>query len=161
MSPGPWPDKVTLIADAFETAHAHTVPPIEALTARQGLHRLLQHVAEVVAGSAFSASIPALIEGAERDPRLREFRHRYSAQRRQSLTSLILQGMANCEFPAGADPELAVQALLGPIFYQRLMTSEPFDPGRVGDLIDTILGRPPPARQKTPGAARPRQAHQS
>ena len=45
-----WPDKVTLIADAFETAHAHTVPPIEALTARQGLHRLLQHVAEVVAG---------------------------------------------------------------------------------------------------------------
>jgi AcrR family transcriptional regulator len=155
-----WPDKVTLIADAFETAHAHTVPPIEALTARQGLHRLLQHVAEVVAGSAFSASIPALIEGAERDPRLREFRHRYSAQRRQSLTSLILQGMANGEFPAGADPELAVQALLGPIFYQRLMTSEPFDPGRVGDLIDTVLGLPAPARKKTTGAAGPRLARQ-
>ena len=80
------------------------MPPIEALTARQGLHRLLQHVAEVVAGSAFSASIPALIEGAERDRRLREFRHRYSAQRRRSLTSLILQGMANAEFPARADP---------------------------------------------------------
>lgn len=155
-----WPDKVTLIADAFETANAHAVPPIKALTARQGLHRLLQHVAEVVAGSAFSASIPALIEGAERDRRLREFRHRYSAQRRRSLTSLILQGMANAEFPARADPELAVQALLGPIFYQRLMTSGPFDPGRVGDLIDTVLGLPAPARKKTTGAAGPRRARQ-
>jgi TetR/AcrR family transcriptional regulator of autoinduction and epiphytic fitness len=138
-----WPDKLTLIADAFETAHTHAVPPVEALTAREGLQQLLRHVAEVVIDSAFSASIPALIEGAERDPRLREFRHRYSAQRRQSLTSLIRQGMANGEFLARADPELAAQALLGPIFYQRLMTSEPFDPGRAGELIDTILGRPP------------------
>ena len=57
-------------------------------------------------------------------------------------------------------PELAVQALLGPIFYQRLMTSEPFDPGRVGDLIDTVLGLPAPARKKTTGAAGPRRARQ-
>jgi TetR/AcrR family transcriptional regulator of autoinduction and epiphytic fitness len=159
-----WPDRLTLIADAFETAHGHTVPPVEALTARDGLQRLLQHVAEVVVDSAFSASIPALIEGAERDPRLRGFRHRYSAQRRQSLTRLIIQGQAQGEFADDVDPELAVQALLGPIFYQRLLTSEPFDPGRVGELIDTVLGAPPPPRHKTPGspgAARPRRAPRS
>jgi hypothetical protein len=28
----------------------------------------------------------------------------------------------------------------GPIFYRRLMTSEPLDPHRVGDLIDMVLG---------------------
>lgn len=151
-----WPDRLALIADAFETAHAHSVPPVEALTAREGLQQLLQHVAQVVAGSAFSASIPALIEGAERDPRLRDFRHRYSAQRRESLARLIMQGAANGEFSAGVDPELAVQALLGPIFYQRLMTSEPFDPGRVGELINTVLGAPPSASQKTAGAGAPR-----
>jgi TetR/AcrR family transcriptional regulator, regulator of autoinduction and epiphytic fitness len=134
-----WPDKLTLIADAFEAAHAHSVPPIENLTAREGMLLLLRHVAEVV-DSPSSASIPALIDGAERDPRLREFRHRYSALRRQSLTSLIVQGVADGEFAPGIDPELAVQALLGPIFYQRLMTSEPFDPGRVGELVDTVLG---------------------
>jgi AcrR family transcriptional regulator len=149
-----WPDRPALIADAFETAHAHSVPPVEGLTAREGLQQLLQHVAQVVAGSAFSASIPALIEGAERDLRLRDFRHRYSVQRRESLTRLIRQGAADGEFSAGADPELAVQALLGPIFYQRLMTSEPFDPGRVGELIDTVLGGP-----RLPGRRRLARAH--
>jgi TetR/AcrR family transcriptional regulator, regulator of autoinduction and epiphytic fitness len=135
-----WPDKIALIADAFETFHEQVVPSVEGLTARESLHRLLCHVAEVVVDSAFSSCIPALIEGAERHPRLREFRHRYSALRRQSLTGLIARGIADGEFRAAVDPELAAQALLGPIFYRRLMTSEPLDPHRVGDLIDMVLG---------------------
>jgi TetR/AcrR family transcriptional regulator, regulator of autoinduction and epiphytic fitness len=135
-----WPDKISLIGDAFEVAHEHAVPSIEDLTARESLQHLLRHVAEVVVDSTFSSCIPALIEGAERDPRLREFRHRYSALRRQSLTALIVQGMADGEFSATVDPELAAQALLGPIFYQRLMSGEPFDPSRVGDLIAMVLG---------------------
>jgi TetR/AcrR family transcriptional regulator of autoinduction and epiphytic fitness len=135
-----WPDKTSLIADAFEAAHERAVPSVEGLTAHQSLQRLLCHVAEVVVDSAFSSCIPALIEGAERDPRLREFRHHYSALRRQSLTSLIARGVADGEFRAAVDPELAAQALLGPIFYGRLMTSEPLDPHRIGDLIDMVLG---------------------
>jgi TetR/AcrR family transcriptional regulator, regulator of autoinduction and epiphytic fitness len=134
-----WPDKISLIGDAFEAAHEHSVPSVEGLTARESLQRLLCHVAEVVVDSVFSSCIPALIEGAERDPRLREFRNRYSALRRQSLTGLIARGVADGEFRAAVDPELAAQALLGPIFYRRLMTSEPFDPHRVGDLIDMML----------------------
>jgi len=135
-----WPDKISLIGDAFEAAHEHAVPSVQGVTAREGLRRLLGHVAEVVVDSVFSSCIPALIEGAERDPRLQEFRHRYSALRRQSLTGLITRGVAEGEFRAAVDPELAAQALLGPIFYRRLMTSEPLDPHRVGDLIDMVLG---------------------
>jgi len=138
-----WPDRVSLIADAFQASHEHAVPLIEGLTARQGLERLLRHVAEVVTDPAFSAPIPALIEGAERDPRLAAFRHRYSAQHRQSLTALIRQGAADGQFRAQTDPELAAQALLGPIFYQRLLTSEPFDPSRASELIDMVLGTTP------------------
>jgi AcrR family transcriptional regulator len=136
-----WRDKLGLIADAFETFHEQLVPAVEALSPRESLTRLLRHVAEVVVDSTFSACIPALIEGAERDPRLREFRHRYSAQRRQALVDLIARGVAAGEFPARVDPELAAQALLGPIFYRRLMTSEPFDPERAADLVELVLGR--------------------
>jgi TetR/AcrR family transcriptional regulator of autoinduction and epiphytic fitness len=138
-----WPGKVALIADAFEAAHQHAAPPLSGLTARQALESLLRHVAQVVMDPAFAAPIPALIEGAERDPQLREFRHRYSELRRQSLTSLISQGVADGEFRTLADPGLAAQVLLGPIFYQRLLTSEPFDPGRVGALITMVLGSAP------------------
>jgi TetR/AcrR family transcriptional regulator of autoinduction and epiphytic fitness len=135
-----WADKTSLIADAFESAHEHAVPSVEGLTAREALRRLLSHVAETVVDPTFSSCIPALIEGAERDPRLREFRHRYSAIRRLSLTDFIARGVADGEFRPGIDPELAASALLGPIFYQRLMTSDPVDPHRADELIDIVLG---------------------
>jgi AcrR family transcriptional regulator len=135
-----WPDKLALIADAFETFHEQMVPSIETGSPRERVVRLVRHVAEVVVDSTFSICIPALIEGAERDPRVREFHHRYSAERRQSLVDVIAEGVAGGDFPARTDPELAALALLGPIFYRRLMTGEPFDPERAGELVDTVLG---------------------
>src|SRR5437868_7982921 len=84
-----WPDKLGLIADAFETFHEQMVPDLGELPVRQAVALLLRHVAEVVVDSTFSRCIPALIEGAERDERLREFHHRYSAERRQAIIDLI------------------------------------------------------------------------
>jgi TetR/AcrR family transcriptional regulator, regulator of autoinduction and epiphytic fitness len=138
-----WPDKLALIADAFETFHEQMVPPIEGLAARESVELLVRHVAEVVVDSIFSRCIPALIEGAERDPRVRAFHHRYSAERRRALTDLIAAGVAAGEFPPALDPELATAALLGPIFYLRLMSAEPFDPERAGELVETVLGARP------------------
>jgi hypothetical protein len=100
----------------------------------------VRHIAEVFVDSTFSVCIPALIEGAERDPRLRAFHHRYSAERRQSLIDVIAEGVARGDFPASLDPELAALALLGPIIYRRLMSGEPLDPDRAVDLVDTVLG---------------------
>jgi AcrR family transcriptional regulator len=138
-----WPDKLDLIADAFETFHEQMVPSLGDRTTREGIELLLRHVAEVVADSTFSRCIPAMIEGAERDRRVREFHHRYSAQRRQVLVDLVSRGIAEGDFRADLDPELATAALLGTVFYRRLMTGEPFDPGQAAELVATVLG---PAR---------------
>lgn len=56
----------------------------------------------------------------------------------------IVEGVAAGAFPDHVDPELAALALLGPIFYRRLMCSEPFDPARAEQLVDTVLGPPQP-----------------
>ncbi len=137
-----WGDKLALIADAFETFHEEMVPDLAAFSPRESVERLLGHVAEVVVDSTFSRCIPALIEGAERDPRVRGFHHRYSADRRQALIDLIERGIREGDFRADLDPELATIALLGAIFYRRLMTSEPFDPNDAGELVRTVLGQP-------------------
>jgi TetR/AcrR family transcriptional regulator of autoinduction and epiphytic fitness len=136
-----WPDKLALIADAFETFHEEMVPDLSALSARESVELLLGHVAEVVVDSTFSRCIPALIEGAERDPRVREFHHRYSAERRQALIDLVARGIREGEFRTDVDPELATGALLGAIFYRRLMTGEPFAPDGAAELVRTVLGR--------------------
>jgi AcrR family transcriptional regulator len=134
-----WPDKLDLIADAFETFHEQMVPDLDGLSVRESVALLLWHVAQVVVDSTFSRCIPALIEGAERDPRVREFHHRYSAERRQALTDLIARGVRDGEVGADVDPELAVAALLGAIFYRRLMTNRPFDPEDASGLVALVL----------------------
>lgn len=138
-----WPDKLALIADAFETFHEQMVPSIETGSARDRVERLVRHVAEVVVDSTFSICIPALIDGAERDPRVREFHHRYSAERRRTFVAIIAEGIASGEFSPRLDAELVALALLGPIFYRRLMSGEPFAPDSAGELVEMVLGPPP------------------
>jgi AcrR family transcriptional regulator len=138
-----WSDKLELIADAFETFHEQMVPSIDDAPPRELVERLVRHIAEVVVDSTFSRCIPALIEGAERDLRVREFHHRYSAERRQALVEVIAEGVASGDFPPHVDPELATLALLGPIFYRRLMSDEPFDPRRSDELVAAVLGASP------------------
>jgi TetR/AcrR family transcriptional regulator of autoinduction and epiphytic fitness len=137
-----WPDKLALIADAFETFHERMVPSVDAIPEREALERLLRHVAEVVADSTWSRCIPALIEGSVRDPRVRDFHHQYSADRRRALVELIAAGAASGAFRRDLDPELAAAALLGAIFYRRLMSPDPFDPDEVPALVDGVIARP-------------------
>jgi len=129
-----------LIADALETLHEHMVPDLGGLPVRDAVASPLSHVAEVVVDSTFSRCNPALIEGAERDQRVREFHHGYSAERRQALIELIGRGIREGQIKGSVDPELATITLLGAIFYQRLMTSEPFNPDDATQLVHLVLG---------------------
>jgi hypothetical protein len=70
---------------------------------------------------------------------VREFHHRYSAERRQALVDLIARGVEAGEVNEGIDPELATTALLGAVFYRRLMTERSFDPDDADDLVGLIL----------------------
>jgi AcrR family transcriptional regulator len=134
-----WPDKLALMAEAFETFHQQMVPDLGGLSTLEAVALLIRHVADVVVDSTFSRCIPALIEGAERDPRVREFHHRYSAERRQALVDLIARGVEAGEVNEGVNPELATTALLGAVFYRRLMTERSFDPDDADDLVGLIL----------------------
>jgi TetR/AcrR family transcriptional regulator of autoinduction and epiphytic fitness len=135
-----WSDKLALIADAFETFHEVMVPDLGDLSARDAVALLLGHVAEVVVDSTFSRCIPALIEGAERDERVRAFHHSYGAKRRQPLIDLIVRGIQEGEISRTIDPELATTTLLGAIFYRRLMTGRPFNPEDAPQLVCLVLG---------------------
>ena len=148
-----WPDKLELIADAFQTFHEQRGPDIGTGSPRGRVERVLRHVAEVVVSSTFSACIPALIDAAERERDLRKFHHRFQKEARQPLISLIAEGITSGDFSARADPELAALALLGAIFYRRLMTGEPFDPERASDLVDTVLGAPRAPRDGKPSGS--------
>lgn len=138
-----WSDRVSLISDAFRTFHAEEGPDLSSGSPRERLERIVRHVAEVVGQSAFSACMPALIDGAERDPGLRAFHHAFQEEARRPTVAVIAEGVAAGDFRPGIDVEIAAMALLGAIFFRRLMTGAPFEPERAGELVATVLGGVP------------------
>ena len=135
-----WTDKIALIADAFNSLQQQRDPELATGSPREKLERVLRHVADVVADSPFSSCLPALVEGAERDPVLRQFHHHFQAEARKPAIELIAQGVATGDFPHRINPEIAAFALLGAIFFCRLMTNTRFPQERIDGLIDTVLG---------------------
>jgi hypothetical protein len=71
---------------------------------------------------------------------VRRFHHHFQAEARKPLIELISRGTTSGDFPTRTDPQTAAFALLGAIFFCRLMTSTPFPKERVEALIDTVFG---------------------
>ena len=87
-----------------------------------------------------SACLPALVSAAQYDDDVRDFHHRFSGQRREVLAGLIREGQATGEITMQLDPDRATEILVGPLFYRRLMTADPFPPADVADLVNSLLG---------------------
>jgi AcrR family transcriptional regulator len=136
-----WPDKTALIADALESLNVQPDPEREnvAATSRQRVELLLRHLARALTDSPVATCIPALVHATETDSDVRDFFHRYSAQRRQRLTDAIATGVDDGEFPARINAEAASMALSGALFYRRLMTADGLEDQFITDLIDTVL----------------------
>jgi AcrR family transcriptional regulator len=146
-----WPDKVALIADAFDTLNVQPRRPTEAIEpSRQQIVRMVEHLADVMRGSIFSACLPALIDGAERDRQVRAFHHDYNDRRRAALVSAIASAIDAGEVSGEIDAEMAALAIAGAVIYRRLMADTPLAQSEVGPLISTVIGPPPPARPRQP-----------
>jgi len=142
-----WPSRLELINDAFlELKPTLPVPPEG--NVRERLIVVLEHLAQDVAASRWSACLPALIDAAEHDPAARELNFRLASTGRQSIAGLLAEGVRTGELPADLDTVLIAEALAGPIILRRLMSAEPLAPTDVRHLVNQVVGGCPPARPK-------------
>jgi len=137
-----WPGKLELVEDAFRTLKANVVVPEDG-TLRERIIAILEQVAEMLRESTYAACMPALIDAAERDPRVRAFHARFSAERRAVLVDILRDAVESGELPPTADPELLADALVGPILIRRLMLTEPVGPEIASALVDQLLPASP------------------
>lgn len=141
-----WDGKLELVEDAFQTLKAQAHVPEDG-PFRERLVGYLEQVASLVAQSTYSACMPALIDAAERDPKVKDFHNRFSAERRATLVDLLRSGVESGDLPGSSDPEILADALVGPIVMRRLMMGQPCDPDLVPSLVDQVLP-PPPSKSK-------------
>jgi TetR/AcrR family transcriptional regulator, regulator of autoinduction and epiphytic fitness len=149
-----WPGKLELVEDAFRTLKAPVEVP-EGGTLRDKVVGVIGQVACLVEESTYSACMPALIEAAERDPQVRDFHRRFSAERRAVLVGLLRDAVESGELPSDTDPEILADALVGPILLRRLMLAQPVGPAIAPELVDQLLPDPPDRRQRS-GSGRTR-----
>jgi TetR/AcrR family transcriptional regulator of autoinduction and epiphytic fitness len=136
-----WPGKLELVEDAFRTLKASVVVP-EGGTLRERVISIIEQVAGLVQESTYATCMPALIDAAERDPKVRDFHNRFSAERRAVLVGVLRDAVEAGELPATTDPELLADALVGPILLRRLMLAQPVGPEIAAALVDQLLPGP-------------------
>ncbi len=137
-----WPGKLELVEDAFRTLKASVVVP-EGGTLRERVISIIEQVAGLVQESTYATCMPALIDAAERDPKVRDFHNRFSAERRAVLVGVLRDAVEAGELPPTTDPELLADALVGPILLRRLMLAQPVGPEIAAALVDQLLPGPP------------------
>lgn len=135
-----WSGKPELVEAAIRTLKAGVVPPARG-TVRQRLIVLLERIATRISDSTWSACLPAIIDGAERDPELLVIHQRFVREQRQVMVDLLAEGVARGELmiPADADLGLVAACLVGPIMVGRLLLQEPFDPANAAGLVSLVL----------------------
>jgi AcrR family transcriptional regulator len=143
-----WRGKLDLVESALETLKQDITVPVDG-TVRERIVAFLTSLAGFLTDSDLSACLPALVSAAQYDDSVREFQRRFSGARRQALVDLVASGIEGGDLPAGLDPELVAELLVGPLFYRRLMGSDPFPPDRVGELVAMVFDGPAPSRRRT------------
>jgi TetR/AcrR family transcriptional regulator, regulator of autoinduction and epiphytic fitness len=150
-----WPDKLTLVVDAFATLNQQPPGRPDALTPRERVAELVDHLVAAMRDPVRSSWAPAMIDAAERDRSVRALHHRTNATRRRALVDAVAAGVADGTIAPDVDPELAAFALAGAVFYARTMTPTPLAAERVPALVDLVLGPPPRrTRRSHPAAGR-------
>ena len=133
-----WPGKLELVEAAFRTLKAPVVVPDEG-TLRDRVIAVIEQIAGLVEQSTYSMCMPALIDAAERDPKVREFHTRFSTERRAVLVGMLRDAVETGELPPATDPELLADALVGPILLRRLMLALPVDRSIAPAIVDQLL----------------------
>lgn len=136
-----WKGKLDLIESALESVGTELVIPASG-SARERITAVLNRVATFLSDvdAPGWSCMPALVSASQYDSAVRDFHHRFSAARRQVLIDLIDEGKQLGDITIDADSELLAEMLVGPIFYGRLMSGRLFDPDRVGEIVDIVLG---------------------
>ena len=146
-----WPSKVALVFGMFHERLAREGRMPEAETVEALLRARMRHLVRAFNGMSGKVMAELIAEGQSDPAVLQELHDRHIGPRRAATIADIERGMASGEFASGANPELLVDAIFGPVYYRLLLRLAPLTEEYGDDLIDQILhGTPMASRGSSP-----------
>lgn len=122
-----WPNKATVVMDAFLTLIGPATEFPEAPSATESLRRQLRLQAAFFRGK-YGRIIKALLGEAQFDIELAEaFRDRWIEPRREMVRGVLRRAIAEGHLRAEIDLEVAIDLFYGPIYYRLQIGTGPID----------------------------------
>jgi AcrR family transcriptional regulator len=133
-----WTSKAAVVADAMvRVMSADPFPDLGDVRSDlvAGLRAMIDRLASTAAGRV----LPGLVADLHNDPALlTAFQERYFQPRRRSIRAALERGVERGELTIGIDHELAVDMLVGPVYYSLLSRGEKVETSP-DDLVAAVL----------------------
>jgi AcrR family transcriptional regulator len=148
-----WPSKRVMAVDLITKAAVDTVGVPDTGSLRGDLHLFLTTTAEGFLHPLASRIIPDVLAAAVREPTLAEgLRHSIADVRRKHVTELLQRGMERGELPEDLHVGLALDFLIGPLYWRLMVDDYPPEPNYFDELTGMLLAafRARPAGPRRP-----------
>ncbi|MGH2707045.1 MAG: TetR/AcrR family transcriptional regulator [Actinomycetota bacterium] len=141
-----WPSRGDLIREVFAAFARHKVPIPDTGTIRGDLVSLLASIIRVYATTPGGPILPEILAESHRSSELAEAMKEFWISRRQTVFDVLAGGVSRGELLPDIDYELAVELLVGPIYYRFLISRLPLAPEQAEVIVDAVLKRMPRIR---------------
>lgn len=125
--------------DAVLERAGQWVPIPDTGSVRQDLLELAGEVLDNVSTPEMEAVIRVFVAEAPRESALASLGREFWAARFAANREIVQRGIDRGELPPETDPDLAIEALLGPLYLRLLITGQPLETAFAERVVDLLL----------------------
>ena len=133
-----WGSRARLVHDAIACTNDPLVEP-DTGSLRGDLEALVAQLARFLSNPDTGRVFPSMLEAAERDPELAELRQAHADKKRDAFRRVLARAADRGEVDAELDVEAAIDLVVGPIFYRRLVARTQVRADALGHHLDLAL----------------------
>lgn len=135
-----WRSKLELVLDMVSAAAGRKLPLLDAGTLHGDVELLLLVVAGALRHPLASQIIPDLLAEAARNPQIAETLQRALGDYQARVGEIIVgRAVGRGELPADADPRVAVDLLVGPVYWRLAISRAPLDTPELTRMATAIV----------------------
>jgi AcrR family transcriptional regulator len=122
-----WPTRAQLVADALRERAEQNVPVPDTGTFAGDLEALAISVVRNIGSRAGTATTRTMVAAGLAAPDVADVGAEFWSDRLARTGVIVERAIARGEVPAGTDPHLVIETLIGPLYVRLLLTGEPID----------------------------------
>ncbi|MBB4738583.1 AcrR family transcriptional regulator [Actinoplanes octamycinicus] len=136
-----WSNKLEMVLEIITEVAGRKVPLPDTGSFAGDLDLLMMIVSKALQHRVASQIIPDLMAEAARNPQIAETLQRVLRTHQQAVgEKLVGQAIARGELPEDTDPEVAVDLILGPLYWRLAVSRQPMSDDYLERLAASVLG---------------------